>query len=351
LAGESIKDLAKEYRISRFNLRKVLNEAGGKHWAIRFNCKELNIDEVVGFKVPPLLDDKTLAAIRAQAEANKTYKHRHITNRYLLSRMIGCAHCGYAMFGRTESNTKISYYNHLHKSSMTRPCPGPAKKTCPRAAEIEDAVMWQLFEVFGNPAKVQQAIEEAVPNDEKIQDALRQKVSAAKELEKVKAARKRAIDLVDDGAVSHEEIKTKLGDLSEREQKWSDKLAQLDVVLGYLPSKDAIKAKSAQIADQFKRKYSNVRLAAKIRLANHAFDAMTYEEKRQLCQTVFSGKTADGRRMGVWLTWDKTGKKWRYEIHGHLIETGGPWSKDVFTFGAATEQEALTKTKASLPMQ
>ena len=51
---------------------------------------------------------------------------------------------------------------------------------------------------------------------------------------------------------------------------------------------------------------------------------MTYEEKRNLCQMVFSGRMADGAKMGVKIFW-KTSKKWRYRIEGHFIDTeGGP---------------------------
>ncbi len=117
--------------------------------------------------------------------------------------------------------------------------------------------------------------------------------------------------------------------------------------MGHLPSREEIEATSKQIAQQFRR-YTSGRAVAKARLANHELEAMTYEERRTLCEMVFSGKTAEGRRMGVWLSWNATGKKWRYQIDGHLIEARGPWSKEAFFFGAAPEQEAL-RTKASLP--
>jgi len=66
---------------------------------------------------------------------------------------------------------------------------------------------------------------------------------------------------------------------------------------------------------------------------------MSYEEKRQLCQTVFSGKTMDGKRMGVWIAWDETGKKWSYRIDGHFIDVSGPIKKEGFVFGAAPHQK------------
>ena len=73
---------------------------------------------------------------------------------------------------------------------------------------------------------------------------------------------------------------------------------------------------------------------------------MTPGQKRELCQTVFGGQTADGKRMGVWITWSNEGKKWRYQIDGHLINATGPINKDWFVFGAATRQKDLVTESA-----
>lgn len=38
---------------------------------------------------------------------------------------------------------------------------------------------------------------------------------------------------------------------------------------------------------------------------------------------VFSGKTPDGDRMGVYITWSDDGSDWTFSIRGHLIEEEG----------------------------
>src|SRR2546422_955032 len=73
--------------------------------------------------------------------------------------------------------------------------------------------------------------------------------------------------------------------------------ARLDDELAHVPSRAAIAGVSKQVAARF-RSYTNARAAAKRRHANEAFEEMTYEERRQLCQMVFGGKTSDGKRMG-----------------------------------------------------
>jgi hypothetical protein len=84
---------------------------------------------------------------------------------------------------------------------------------------------------------------------------------------------------------------------------------------------------------------------------------MTWEEKRALAELVFSGKTSDGKRMGVYIEWidgqeKKRRKQWKYTIRGHLIHEEGqiPMSKShlkaCFTFGAALLQKALVSKSA-----
>jgi hypothetical protein len=62
-----------------------------------------------------------------------------------------------------------------------------------------------------------------------------------------------------------------------------------------------------------------VRAMLKAKLANRAFEKMSWPDKRALLQMVFSGKRPDGHRMGVFIEW-LGGGKCRYSIHGHLID-------------------------------
>ena len=109
--------------------------------------------------------------------------------------------------------------------------------------------------------------------------------------------------------------------------------------MAHIPNKDAIATVAKQVAAQFK--YVSAKLWAKTKHANLDFAGMSYAERRELCEMVFSGETADGKRMGVAITWKEEGKRWTYEVHGHLIDSAGPWGKDVFEFGAASDQKAL----------
>jgi len=321
LAGEGIEDLAQEYEMNASNLHKVLMKVSGPKWQLEFTSKVLNIHETVEMVIPALLDDETIAAVKSRAKSNRTYHHGHIKHHYLFSHMISCAHCGYAIMGQTNHNG-LQYYRHVH-AERDRVCPGPERKTWVPAAEIEDAAMRHLFETFGNPVAVQRAIAAATPNNDKTQEAARRLTMVTEDLTKLERSRQRILDLVVKGTIADDSASTQLEKLKEREQRLEAERRLLNDELAHVPSREAITAAGVMIAGQFAR-YTNAKAVAKGRHANAVFEEMTYAEKRELCQAVFSGQTADGRRMGIWVTWSDDGKKWRYQIDGHLIDTSGP---------------------------
>jgi site-specific DNA recombinase len=347
LAGESMADLAKEYGQNRPKIHYVLTRGAGPIWEVRFNPKALNIEETVKIEVPALLDEKTIAAVCARAEANRTYHHGHIKNRYLLSRMVRCAHCGSSLSGQTSDG--LSSYRHLD-AKRTAACPGPKIKSWVRADVLEDMVMRTLFETFGNPVAVQRAIEAATPNNEKVREAMQRLDQIAVEhLPKAKASIQRVIGLVAKGTITEKDAEEQLTKLKGRQQILEAELARIQDEIAHLPQPGEIKEVSKQIVSRFQ--YSSVKFMAKKQEANRAFKKMTWEEKRALCEMVFGGKTAQGERMGVAITWNESGKGWRFKIEGHLIAVEGrPLSETekegFFVFGGPAKQKELV-TKSS----
>ena len=126
------------YRMNHANLHKILTKRSGAEWEQTFNSDRLNIHEVVSTKVPRLLPEETIKAIRERAEANRTYHHGQRKNRYLFSHVIFCAHCGYALFGQTNQNGN-QFYRHGH-TERDRPCDRPTGKSYIGIEEIEDVV-------------------------------------------------------------------------------------------------------------------------------------------------------------------------------------------------------------------
>lgn len=319
LESERLSKLAEEYGMNHANLHKILTKRSGEEWEQTFNSDELNIHETVHTKIPRLLSEKTIKAIKKKSAANKTYTHGHAKYKYLLSRMVFCGHCGYALFGQRNHNGH-KYYRHNHMAKV-RPC--PQEKTWIRADELEDIVMLYLFDCFGNPQAVQKAIEEAIPNLEKIKESQKRIERIGKELEKINKGRDRILRFVVNDSITDSQADKELEALNKKELRLQTEQDRLNENLENLPDINKVKAASKKVSSQFKR-YTDVKLMLKKKYANREYDKMTYEEKRALVETVFSGKTPDGKRMGVYIEWDKgKNNRWTFNIHGHLIEEQG----------------------------
>lgn len=333
LAGERLPDLAEEYGLNHSNLHKVLMHRCGTDWEIVFESDELNIHETVKIAVPRLLDERTIAAVRRKALANKTFEHKQPKYQYLLGGMVFCAHCGYAMFGQTNHG-KRSYYRHAH-TYRVRGCTQP--KTWVLAEDLEENVIRHLFETFGNPLAVQRAIDEATPNRDKIAEYQERQKRLEDALAKVKVGRDRILRLVTKGTITDTDAEDELSALAKREQGHHEELSRLEECLANVPTKELMHAVAGRVSAKF---------TALRHHANASLDDMTWDDRRLLCQTVFGGNLPDGRRMGVYISWDED-KQWRYTIRGHLIDELDQLPFPVadvdsaFTFGTPRKQREL----------
>jgi DNA invertase Pin-like site-specific DNA recombinase len=160
LRGESMQALADEYGLNLSTVHKILTQRSGPVWLQQFKSDRLNIHEKVPTAVPELLPSETILAIQKRAAANKTYSHGQTKHPYLVSRMIFCAKCGFAMHG--QFITGNCYYRH--SKVRTGDCKG--RLSFPRADRLEQIILFELFDLFGNASRVAQAIRDASPDVE-----------------------------------------------------------------------------------------------------------------------------------------------------------------------------------------
>jgi len=347
--GEGLVDLAKEFGMDRSNLHRTLTEKCGPKWPLKFASDRFNIRETIEVTIPPLLDHKTIKAVKKTAEANKTYRHGLSKHKHLFSRMLFCAHCDRAMSGQVAKGQR--YYRHA-----------PGCENClggfVRADDLEDVVIRHLFECFGNPKAVEKAIEEATPNRDTIKEYQQRQERIADGLAKLKEGRDRLIKFIVNGSITETQAEGQLQALTERETKLTAEAERLAEYLDKVPSPALAKSTAKRVSDAMRRfkpkgrKLVSARLWAKVSHANSALDKMTWEEKRELLQMVFGGKTVDGQRMGIYVERiqgqeGRQHRQWRYMIKGHLIDERGffPMSVDrmeaQFFFGAAERQKEL----------
>ena len=343
IAGEPLAKIAEEYGVDHSGLHVNLTQRCGPLWEQAFNVPRLNIRDTVVTEVPALLPEKTIQEIQERVKANNTFAHGAIKNRYLLSRMILCGHCGSALSGHAQDGRL--YYQHFWKA-------GKCLQGWVRADEIEAAVIRELFDCFGNPAAVQRAIEQATPDAEKLEEARNRLQRIAVELNKVDAGRDRILRLVAKGTVTDRQAEKQLWELNQKETRLREEGDRLSQHVSHVPNATEIKDVAKRVAAAFGQRVNGKKRVA-IRQANADLANMTWEDKRALLEAVFSGKTPDGHRMGVYVERiDGQAayghKHWKYTLRGHLIdETGITMSPEQVAAvygepdGAATKQREL----------
>jgi DNA invertase Pin-like site-specific DNA recombinase len=351
LAGEKMPAIAKSLGMNPTQLHKTLMQKCGPEWVQRFRSKALNIDERVVTPVPALLDEATIAAYHARAEGNRTWartpagpvsRSGRRFRTYLLSRVVFCQCCGRALTGQAIRD-RFRYYR------TTAGCACHAKRQWVPAEDLEEAVLEDLFQLFGNADRVRKAVEAAVPDQDKVAQDRAQLSRVSGDLEKVRAGRDRLIDAITEGAVTAAHAKAKLAELDSREQALAAERDGLAALLEGLPTPEEVEAQAERASAAFKATLDRV---------NRDYDTMTWEEKRALLGMVFGGKLPDGRRLGVYVERDdRPGRRvWYYRIMGRLVEAGGvtprppveesPYDPEMWGSGADYQEALLAEAES-----
>ena len=307
LKGESLGKLAKVLGVNAPNLWKTLTKRAGDTWEQRFRSEELNIDETVTITIPRLLPEETIQAIRAQAAANKTYNHGHVKNRYLLSRMVFCAECGYAMFGQTNHGDR-RYYRH----SRDRDKPCDPSLWVP-ADDLENAVLVHLFAMFGNVAAMEEAITKAIPDHSRLAVLREEMSNLESKTTSVRNEINNLVRAIAKGLITDNEAASSMNELRDRERLLTQEIDKITPQLENIPSEKAIRRKAQLIQSVLRKVYSR----------GSELMEMTYEEKRELVQRAFAGKNSEGQRLGVYVQkTENPDRPWVFSIKGVLQDFG-----------------------------
>lgn len=296
LSGEPMEKIAQSYGINTAGLFRTLKEKCGPKWPVRINIPRLNIDQTVTLEIPRLLDDRTIEAIHERAELNKTYNGPQRA-KYLLSKYIFCAHCGYnlhSIHNNSQAKTRNRYYRHAHhKTAKECPC---ATKPFLRSKDLEATVLTHLKTAFGNPAKIRQAVERANPNLDNVRELEREHRDLQKGLKELEKQADRIVDQVAQGFLSGITVQNKMSAIDEQRNAKLQRIHAIEAEMSNLPSTDRTK------------KLSN--LAHKVLIdATRSADLtkMKFDDARKLIEKIFAGKDHKGRRFGVYVHWTDTG--------------------------------------------
>ncbi|SHO53161.1 recombinase family protein [Desulfopila aestuarii] len=304
LQGKSMSEIADTLGMNHSSLWNILKNRSGTEWVIEFNNKRLNISETVTLEIPPLLPQEIINAIWQKSDSNKTFEHGHIKNKYLFSRMIFCAECGYAMFGQTNQSGR-RYYRHARKR----------KKECNHggiyvsADVIEEAVFIKLFALCGDKPKIEQAVKTSSEKYGDHNKLIEEQKILSKELKAIANQKSNLINAVARGDINSDDIKEKMDSLKKQEARLETLIGLNKEKVRSAPSPKEIKQRSEWVKKVILKAAKNTYGRAEHYLK------MTWEDKRRLSELIFSGVDLDGERAGVYLKKDENGNL-SYEAHG-----------------------------------
>ena len=313
LEGESLQKIGKTLNMNFTNLWRILNHRSGDEWTIHFKSDKLNIDEFVKIKIPRLLPQETIEQIHGKSAANKTFTHGHIKHKYLLARVVFCSHCGYAMYGQTNNGSGIRYYRHARHRKIE----------CDigfwvPASDLENAVMVQLFSLYGDIDRMEKAMLKAIPDTSKIDQLRDQKQAFEKDLEKAEAELQRLIKSITKGLVSDNEAETIGKEIRARIGLLKDEISKILPQVDNVPTKEQIHRRAKLIRRQLEAVYFRPGRLRK----------MTFDNKRKIIQTAFGDKDIKGNRLGIYLHKpDKAGQPVTYTIKGIFEDIEGQLPK------------------------
>ena len=312
LAGEGIPVIAKTYNINAASLHKTLTKRCGSDWEITFKSKRLNIDETVIIEVPRLLSEKTIKKIHERVHENKTYTRGNHKFVYLLGRKVYCQRCGYSM---------ASYRNHNHKTYYRHSKYGTCdfRRLIP-AVELENSVLLLLVQTFGDPEKIQKAIERTTPDLKRIQSLEAEKILLEKELGTIKMQKTNIIKSTSLGTFSDADAQPLIFELNDRKEPIDRRLLFIKEELDYSEKVKNVSEMSAS----YLKKIGNLSVKIAINSTQQnpgLIFKRTDKWKRKLIEDAFTSVNLSGENLGVYVDYKEKKGVFSFEIRGAFEST------------------------------
>jgi DNA invertase Pin-like site-specific DNA recombinase len=325
-ADSSWNDLGPAHGMNGSNLQKILCHRCGDEWEQRFISKRHGIDETVITKVPRLLPEETIQAIRRKSEQRNSWDKKGQKHQYLFARVIFDLDTGKALTGTCNSMGKRYY----------KPYQGRANRYQVNADILEKAVLGELFQALGSKVSLHKAVFDGHPLGkvaDKIKEGLGAKREELAQVEQRLESYATAIGTAADVLAFMARIKPKLVDLEARSKELKDGIAALEYRLATLPTDEEIEARHDEWAGLLRRgEMRDLETGA-------ALHRLPFEHQKKIIRLIFGGRDETGRRHGIYVKdLGGTPKRYRFEAHGKLgAITGGVESRSGEYFSGSHE--------------
>ena len=303
-----IADLkAKGEKISYHTILKIFRNGCGDTYTVTFKDKGVTQD----FKIPRILDDNTIQALKDRIDFNKTQNRTDI-KRFVLNGFVKCAKCGRSLHGQQQKirgpNGKVFlYYRHpIWKKGQKDPCLAFRSIA---AKKIEKGVFDLIFETVGDTPGFRAAIRNSLPDENMIKDLKTKLANDQKALKKVNRDLDKLIDFALKGILNENVIKSRQDELLNSKGLLESNVKHYQDKLNTLPDLEQAEADAEKIRQKLKKKFKS-----KERLLN-----MGYDEKREMLYDLFpAGFDGEGQPYGIFVKRYRDG--WQYTINALIFD-------------------------------
>jgi len=304
LAGEGIPEIAKTLGIPPWNLWKVLTKRSGEEWPVRFKSKRLNINQTVVIKVPRLLEDETIEALKERIRINTTYVRGHRKYHFALSGFIFCRRCGYRM--DTYRNDKgQQYYRHPKRQ---RPC--TFHKMVP-AHKLENSVLLQLIVTIGDTKLVEEAVMKAYPDLARRESLEKEKKELGERRRELDTEKENLVKAVAKGIFDETDVAKQRREIKSKDDAIIIRINTIENELAQMPTKEHTERAKKLV----------VGITEAIGKQPQRIFEMDDTWKRQLFERAFSGIDVKGERLGVYVDATDNRGEFNFEIRGSMFST------------------------------
>ena len=270
--------------VPRTRVIKSARERGYYPKHVHSSCRPRPVDEWISIPVPAIVSPSLFQRAQTQLAENKKFAARHRRpHRYLLSGLLHCQRCGYALYGKPSRHKKDPalqpcYYRCKgqdgYRFARGRVCPGR-----PVRMELLDDVIWRhLTELLQHPEVVLREYAQRVNKQETqstlVEALLRKKQKESRQQE---GEKQRLLDLYQAGSISLEEIAPRLQDIRTRIRSIEGEVQRL--------------AHERQQQDQHLRLVEHFAVFQK--KIGQNLDRLSFEDKRRILQLLVTEVAVD----------------------------------------------------------
>jgi site-specific DNA recombinase len=271
----------KTHSVPREKLTKWARQTGHYPKHVHSSSRDRREEEWISIPVPAIITERIYRKAQEQLKENKKLSPRNNSKyEYLLSGLVHCQRCGYAIYGKPASNSRYKrcYYRCMGQDGHRWPN-GRVCDAHPLRVEVLDEMVWnQLQQLIQSPDIVLNEYTQRTNSKKNQRLSLETMIEKKqKELRNQDLQKERLLDLYQNGTLSLKEIEARLASIRA-------KMTTIEQEKTFLEKDKERQLRQLQVIEQFEvfKEKMNMNLTD-----------LTFDQKKTLVRLLISEVSVD----------------------------------------------------------